>query len=49
MTISPCSTYIARPVGRVHFAGEHTSPWGGRMNGALESGVRVAREISEIS
>ncbi|HLW86666.1 MAG TPA: FAD-dependent oxidoreductase [Candidatus Sulfotelmatobacter sp.] len=40
--------YVGRPVGRVHFAGEHTSPWGGWMNGALESGVRVAREISEI-
>jgi monoamine oxidase len=29
----------------MHFAGEHTSPWTGWMEGALESGERVAREI----
>ena len=40
--------HIARAEGRVHFAGEHTSPWlGGWMNSALESGERVAREINE--
>lgn len=33
--------------GRFFFAGEHTSPWGGWMNGGLESGDRVAREIRE--
>lgn len=33
------------PEGRIHFAGEHTSPWNGWMNGALESGLRVAAEI----
>jgi monoamine oxidase len=33
------------PEGRIHFAGEHTSPWNAWMNGALESGVRVAEEI----
>jgi monoamine oxidase len=33
--------------GIVHFAGEHTS--GGSMNGAIESGVRVAKEIQGIS
>lgn len=32
-------------VGRLHFAGEHTSPWGGWMNGGLESGHRAAAEI----
>jgi monoamine oxidase len=32
--------------GRIHFAGEHTSIWGGWMNGAIESGKRVAAEIS---
>lgn len=37
--------YIARPEGRVHFAGEHTSAWPGYMQGALESGVRAAGEI----
>ena len=38
--------HIARPEGRVHFAGEHTSPWSGWMQGALESGLRVAHEIN---
>jgi monoamine oxidase len=33
------------PEGRIHFAGEHTSPWGGWMNGGLESGHRAAAEI----
>ncbi len=37
---------IARAAeGRVHFAGEHTSIHRASMNGALESGVRVAEEI----
>ncbi len=34
-----------RPAGRVHFAGEHTSIWIAWMNGALESGERLSREI----
>jgi monoamine oxidase len=38
-------TEIARPEGRLHFAGEHTSPWMGWMEGAIESGERVAREV----
>ena len=33
--------------GRIHFAGEHTSAWHGWMNGALESGNRVADEINQ--
>lgn len=33
------------PEGRIYFAGEHTSPWSGWMNGGLESGNRVASEI----
>jgi monoamine oxidase len=33
------------PEGRIHFAGEHTSPWNAWMNGGLESGVRAAGEI----
>lgn len=36
---------IARAEGAVHFAGEHTSVWTGWMQGALESGIRAAREI----
>jgi len=39
---------IARAEGKVHFAGEHSSPWhGGWMQGALESGERAAREIND--
>jgi monoamine oxidase len=38
--------HVARPEGRIHFAGEHTSVWGdGWMQGALESGARVTREV----
>jgi monoamine oxidase len=36
----------ARPEGRIHFAGEHTSCWNGWMQGALESAHRVIREIN---
>jgi len=37
---------IAAPVGRVHFAGEHTAgTWAGLMEGALRSGVRAADEV----
>ena len=38
---------LRRPVGRVHFAGEHTAgDWAGLMEGALRSGRRAAAEIS---
>ncbi|HXI27263.1 MAG TPA: NAD(P)/FAD-dependent oxidoreductase, partial [Vicinamibacterales bacterium] len=37
---------LAAPEGRIHFAGEHTSPWTGWMQGALESARRVVREIN---
>jgi len=38
---------LARPHGRVVFAGEHTSVrWQGYMNGAVESGQRAAAEIA---
>jgi monoamine oxidase len=37
---------LSRAVGRIAFAGEHTSrEWQGYMNGAVESGQRAAREI----
>jgi len=39
--------HIARPEGRVHFAGEHASAWPGWMQGALESGRRAAQEVNE--
>jgi len=38
--------WLARPAGRLFFAGEHTSlKWQGYMNGAVESGRRAALEI----
>jgi monoamine oxidase len=37
---------LARPVGRLHFAGEHSAgPWAGLMEGALRSGERAAAEL----
>ena len=38
---------VGKPEGRVFFAGEHTSAACAWMQGALESGDRVAREINE--
>ena len=38
--------WLARPAGRLFFAGEHTSlKWQGYMNGAVESGRRAALEV----
>src|SRR5687767_5911227 len=37
--------HICSPEGRIHFAGEHTSKRFASMEGALESGRRVANEI----
>jgi monoamine oxidase len=36
---------IAAPEGRVHFAGEHTSLCHAWIQGAIESGLRAAREV----
>lgn len=36
---------IAPPLGRVHFAGEHTALWSGFIEGALESAERVVPEV----
>jgi monoamine oxidase len=36
---------LQRPVGPLHFAGEHTSPLRATMEGALRSGVRAAGEV----
>lgn len=33
--------------GRIHFAGEHLSPWFSWIQGALSSGLRVVKEIEE--
>lgn len=38
--------HIGTPVGRIHFAGEHASSLRGWMQGALESSLRVIREIN---
>jgi monoamine oxidase len=39
---------LARPVGPLHFAGEHTAgAWAGLMEGALRSGERAAAELLE--
>jgi monoamine oxidase len=37
--------HLAAPEGRIHFAGEHASPWTGWIQGALHSGLRAAREV----
>jgi monoamine oxidase len=38
--------FLARPLGPLHFAGEHTAgPWSGLMEGALRSGHRAAAEL----
>jgi monoamine oxidase len=38
---------IIAPEGRIHFAGEHTSLYHAWIQGALESGIRAAKEIHE--
>ena len=41
--------WLARPFGRVLFAGEHTSiRWQGYVNGAIESGRRAAAEVCAL-
>jgi monoamine oxidase len=40
--------YIGLPEGRVHFAGEHTTLTHGWMQGAIESGIRVANEVNDL-
>jgi monoamine oxidase len=42
--------WLARPHGRILFAGEHTSlRWQGYMNGAIESGLRAAAEVASLA
>jgi monoamine oxidase len=40
---------IVQPEGRVHFAGEHCSLFHAWIQGALESGIRAAREVHEAA
>jgi hypothetical protein len=42
--VSSLEPHIARPEGRIYFAGEHASSLRGWMQGALESGRRAATE-----
>lgn len=35
--------------GRIHFAGEHLSPWFSWIQGALSSGLRVVKEVEEAA
>ncbi|MCP3820398.1 FAD-dependent oxidoreductase [Streptomyces sp. A3M-1-3] len=40
---------LARPEGAIHFAGAHTARrWPGFIDGAIESGSRVAREVLDV-
>jgi monoamine oxidase len=41
--------HVATPEGRIHFAGEHSSPWPGWIQGALHSGLRAAQEVHAAS
>jgi monoamine oxidase len=38
---------IVRPEGRVHFAGEHCSLYHAWIQGAIESGIRAAKEVHD--
>jgi monoamine oxidase len=42
--------WLARPAGRIVFAGEHTSHrWQGYMNGAIDTGRRAAAEVAVLA
>lgn len=41
--------HVAKPEGRVHFAGEHTSGLGATLEGAVQSGIRAANEVTAAS
>lgn len=43
------SRSLSSPEGRVHFAGEHTSLPHGWIQAAIESGIRVAHEVNDLS
>jgi hypothetical protein len=38
---------LTKPVGRIFFAGEHTAYRSATMDGAIESGLRAANQVSE--
>ena len=41
--------HTTRPEGRLHFAGEHASLHHAWIQGAIESGLRVAQEVHEAA
>ncbi len=43
---SEFATAVA-PNGRIHFAGEHLSPWFSWIQGAISSSLRAVQEIDE--
>ena len=48
-TLTRFGPHLRRPVGPLHWAGTETATrWAGYMDGAVESGQRVAREIGEV-
>ncbi|ARI79214.1 amine oxidase [Halobacillus mangrovi] len=44
---SDFSDALYSPEGRIHFAGEHTSPFHGWVEGAIESAIRAAYEVND--
>ena len=38
---------IVKPEGRIFFAGDHTTLYHGWIQGAIESGIRVAVEVNK--
>lgn len=46
--VKELSPYISTPEGRVHFAGEHASTTHAWIQGAIESGIRVAYEVNNL-
>lgn len=44
LTILP---HVARPAGRIHFAGDHASSAPGWMQGAMESAIRAVGEVTQ--
>ena len=48
-TLLECSTGLAKPCGRIHWAGTETAEhWIGYIDGAMESGVRAAKEVTQL-
>jgi monoamine oxidase len=47
--VSTLAPYVGQPHGRIHFCGEHTAISNRGMEGALESGERVAFEVMDIA